>query len=311
MAFDAQSLPSPSGATLNLYVQPAAVPPRAIVQIHHGLAEHAARYARFAAHLSARGFHVAAHDHRGHGGTTADDAPRSVFAAKNGWRKVIDDACAVEDHLKAQFPGLPHIVFGHSMGGVIAMNHAMARKGALAGLAIWNANLALGGRTNLMRTVLNLEGLFKKRNAPSTWMEALTFKGWGKQIKGARTPFDWLSHLPEEVDAYINDPDCGWAASRSLWYDLIELTGRGESETDLRAMRTDLAIHLAGGGEDPATDKGEALKVLAKRLYHARFTDVTMRFDSKGRHETLNDEGYEQAMVDFGDWADRVAAQQG
>ena len=55
-----------------------------VVQINHGLAEHAARYARFADFLAARGFHVYAHDHRGHGATKAPDAPLGRFA-DDGW----------------------------------------------------------------------------------------------------------------------------------------------------------------------------------------------------------------------------------
>ncbi len=144
MAFVAETFESPTGASLRLHVQEADGQPLGVVQIHHGLAEHSARYARFAAYLAGRGFHVAAHDHRGHGETTAEDAPRGVFGAPKGWSKVVEDALAVEDHLKARFPGLPHIVFGHSMGGVVAMNHAMERKGELSGLAVWNSNLALG-----------------------------------------------------------------------------------------------------------------------------------------------------------------------
>ncbi len=311
MAFVAETFESPSGASLRLHVQEAEGQPLGVIQVHHGLAEHSARYARFAAYLAGRGFHVAAHDHRGHGQTTAEDAPRGVFGAPKGWNKVIEDALAVEDHLKARFPGLPLIVFGHSMGGVVAMNHAMERKGEISGLAVWNSNLAIGGRAGLMRAVLNIESLFKKPQSASTWLEGLTFKAWGKQVKGHRTDFDWLSRIPEEVDAYINDPECGWPASISLWRDLIEGTELGESENRLRAMRTDLAIHLAAGGEDPATDKGQAAKVLASRLYNARFSDVTMRRDPQARHETLNDIGYETAQSDFADWAERVARQQG
>ena len=71
MPFDIEtSHASPSGATLNLYVTQAKAPARGVIQINHGLAEHAARYARFAETMAALGFHVYAHDHRGHGATT-------------------------------------------------------------------------------------------------------------------------------------------------------------------------------------------------------------------------------------------------
>lgn len=310
MSFTDETLDSPSGAALRVRTA-ASGEVKGVVQIHHGLSEHGARYARFAEFLTSRGIAVIDHDHRGHGWTTAPDAPDGVFAAKRGAGKVIDDALAVEDHARKAWPDRPLIVFGHSMGGVVAMNHAMARKGELAGLAVWNANLALGSRAGLMRAVLGLEGLFKKKTDPATWLDALTFKAWGKQVKGGKTRYDWLSRIPEEVKAYVDDPKCGQPASFSLWSDLIELTEQGEDEHRLRTVRTDLPIHLAAGGDDPATDKGKAMKTLSARLYNARFTYVTMRFDPAGRHETLNDLGYEAAMADFADWAERVFAQAG
>ena len=72
---DERTVASPTGASLHLYTRLADRPARAVVQINHGLAEHAARYARFADFLAERGFHTYAHDHRGHGFTTAPDAP--------------------------------------------------------------------------------------------------------------------------------------------------------------------------------------------------------------------------------------------
>lgn len=306
MSFTGETLNSPTGARLRLRVSAPDGDVRGVVQIHHGLSEHSARYGRFADYLASRGFAAGAHDHRGHGETTAPDAKPGYFAPSKGWDTVVEDALAVEDALRTRFPGKPVIVFGHSMGGVVAMTHAMARSGEIDGLAVWNANMALGGRAGLMRAVLGIETLFKKADAPSTWMDALAFKAWGKQIKSARTGFDWLSRIREEVDRYVNDPLCGQPATIQLWRDLIDGAERGADEHRLRAMRKDLPIHMAAGGDDPATDKGQAMKTLAARLYNARFTDATMRFDPKGRHETLNDIGYEQAMNDFADWAERA-----
>lgn len=306
MSFTAQTLKSPSGASLRLRVRKPEGEVRGVVQIHHGLSEHSARYARFADYLAERGFAAVAHDHRGHGETTAPNAKPGYFAPAKGWDAVVADALAVEDALRERFPGAPVIVFGHSMGGVVAMTHAMARKGEIDGLAVWNSNMALGGRASLMRAVLSVETLFKRPDAPSTWMDALAFKAWGKSVRNARTDFDWLSRIPHEVDLYVEDPLCGQAATIQLWRDLIDGAERGADEALLRTMRKDLPIHMAAGGDDPATDKGAAMKTLAARLYNARFTDATMRFDPKARHETLNDEGYEAAMSDFADWAERV-----
>ena len=54
MPFDIEtSHASTSGATLHLYVTKAKGSPRGVIQINHGLAERAARYARFAETMAA------------------------------------------------------------------------------------------------------------------------------------------------------------------------------------------------------------------------------------------------------------------
>ena len=98
------TLPSPTGASLRLYHEPATAAPRGIVQINHGLAEHAARYARFSKALSAAGYHVYAHDHRGHGFTKPRMRRRGRFAEKDGNQRVLDDVLAVRRHAAAAHP---------------------------------------------------------------------------------------------------------------------------------------------------------------------------------------------------------------
>ncbi|PWE18109.1 alpha/beta hydrolase [Marinicauda salina] len=310
-AFEPELLESSTGARLAVRIREAADPARGIVMVHHGMAEHGGRYARFADFLSERGFHVSAHDHRGHGRTEADDAERGVFAARNGWDKVIEDAVFLQHHLQERFPDLPLIVFGHSMGGVTGFNHAMTTHAEIAGAAVWNANMAIGGLKGVMRLILAAESLTQKTTEPDSWLRAITFNSWGKQVEKGGMREAWLSRIPEEVQAYHDDPDTGWAASISMWRDLLTGVERAESHDRLAMMRKDLPIHLAAGGADPSTMNGKAMKTFASRLYNARFTNVTMRFDPQGRHETLNDIGREQAMADFADWAGRVCAQAG
>ena len=65
-------------------------PPKAVVQIAHGMAEHSARYARLAEALTAAGYAVYANDHRGHG-DTASKADHGYFADHDGWDSVVAD----------------------------------------------------------------------------------------------------------------------------------------------------------------------------------------------------------------------------
>lgn len=298
-----QDFTSPTGAVLALYETPPAAPVKGILHINHGLAEHAARYAPFAEYLAGRGYHVAAQDHRGHGFTAAKDGGTRLFAKRGGWKKVTEDTAAVNAHLRAQHPGKPVFVLGHSMGGTVAMNHVMRHPDTVAGAAIWNANFVSGGLAGVMKLVLFFNGL-GGASKPAGTIDALTFKAWDKKFKDDRPQFGWLSRDLSVVDAYVADPLCGWPASVSLWRDFLKGMEFASSDANFASVRKDLPFHLIGGADDPATEGGQATRQMAERLGKAGFTDVSVEVLDGFRHETLNEIGAEAEMARFADWLD-------
>jgi alpha-beta hydrolase superfamily lysophospholipase len=304
MPFDIRtSLASPTGAALNLYVSQAKLTPRGVIQINHGLAEHAARYGRFAEVMAALGFHVYAHDHRGHGGTTAPDAPARMFARTEGAAKVIADVAAVHDRIAADHPGLPVIAFGHSMGGLIALNFVLRHSARVAAAAIWNANFSAGLPGNAARAVLAWERFRLGSDVPSRLLPKLTFGAWAKQIADRRTEFDWLSRDPAEVDKYVADPLCGWDASVSMWTDLFRLVFFGADDRNFAGVRRDMPLSHVGGEMDPATEGGKAVRQLAERMKGVGFSNVTTRVYAETRHESLNELNRNVITEDFAAWA--------
>jgi alpha-beta hydrolase superfamily lysophospholipase len=295
-----------AGASLACHHQPAEGPARAILMISHGLAEHSRRYISFAEAMAARGYHVYAHDHRGHGESEAADAPLGRFARRNGIGHVVGDIAAVRDYATARHPGLPVILLGHSMGGLIALNAAEDLTGRFAALAVWNSNFAVGLSGRAAQAILLAERALKGSDVPSDMLPRLTFAAWGKSIPDHRTTFDWLSRDPAEVDAYIADPLCGFDASVSLWLDLFALTFRGIKKEQLDRLPKDMPIHLVGGDQDPATNKGKAVLWLSKRLKGMSFSRISTVIYQDMRHETLNEIGAETAVADFANWCDEA-----
>lgn len=303
MFLNETSLSSPTGATLALRHQPADGPAQGILQICHGLAEHSGRYRQFAEFMAAQGFAVYAHDHRGHGLTKAPDAVLGRFAEKEGVAKVLADVKAVTDHALAQHPGLPVILFGHSMGGLIALNTAVDYPRTYAGVAIWNSNFAVGGMGRLAQVVLKTERALKGSDVPSLILPKLTFETWGRAMPDHKSQADWLSRDRSEVEAYEADPLCGFDVSISLWLDVFALTFRGTENERLARLPKALPFHLVGGGQDPATEGGKAMSWLSKRLVERGFSGVHKRIYPEMRHETLNEFGREAAMEEFSGWA--------
>ncbi|WP_315923921.1 alpha/beta hydrolase [Mesorhizobium sp. SP-1A] len=309
MSFDDQRIcRSPTGAALNLYSRKADGAARAIVQINHGLAEHAARYARFADFLAAHGFHTYAHDHRGHGRTKAPDAPAGRFSGQGGAATVIADVLAVHDLIAKEHPGLPVILFGHSMGGLIALNFLFDHSDRVEAAAIWNANFSAGLAGRAALAILAWEKFRLGSDVPSRMLPKLTFQAWGKAVPGRRTPFDWLSRDTAEVEKYISDPLCGWDASVSMWRDIFALIFRGADDASFAHVRRDLPVLLVGGEKDPATNGGRAVSQLAGRMRRMGFSNLVSKVYAGTRHESLNEVNRNAVMEDFAAWADNALA---
>ncbi|MBW6422751.1 alpha/beta hydrolase [Rhizobium sp. XQZ8] len=301
---ETRRLQSPTGANIAFHHVPATGSPRGILLISHGLAEHSRRYKGFAEAMAISGFNTYAFDHRGHGQTTAPDAPIGRFARRDGARLVLQDVKAMRDMAAAAHPGLPVVLFGHSMGGLIALNAAVDYPESFDALAVWNSNFHPGPAGRAAQGILLIERALKGSDVPSGLLPKLTFSAWGKSIPGHRTEFEWLSHDREIVDAYIDDPLCGFGASVSLWLDLFELTFRAPKLID--RLRKDMPIHLIGGAEDPATNGGREILWLSEHFKKIGFTKVTTKIWPGTRHETLNDTVRARASAEFAAWASHV-----
>lgn len=297
-----RTLLSPTGATLGWRHWPISEAPQGILLISHGLAEHSGRYARFAEAMARHGFHVYAYDHRGHGESRASDALPGQFARHGGVGKVIADLGTVREMAVANHPGLPVVLFGHSMGGLIALNAAETDPELYDALAVWNSNFRPGLAGRGAQAILAIERMLKGSDVPSPLLSKLTFGAWSKAIADRKTDFDWLSRDASEVATYIADPRCGFDASVSLWMDVFEFAFAGARPDRLARLPAKLPVHLVGGSADPSTVNGDAIRWLGQRMRGRGMADVTVTIYPGMRHETLNEIGRETATEDFAAW---------
>ncbi len=299
-----ERLESPSGATLAYRHEAARSEPRGVLMILHGLVDHAGRYRHFADFMASHGFQVYAHDHRGHGRTRSADAPVGRFAPKDGLYKVVEDVIAMRDLIAKRHPGLPVILFGHSMGGLIALNTAVSHPDRFDALSIWNSNFNTGVMGRLAQAVLRIEKMLKGSDVPSAVLPQATFRIWNARMPETRTTADWLSHDKAAVDAYVGDPLCQFEASVSLWQDVFEMSYRGPKL--MERLPKQLPVLLVSGDEDAATNNGREIHWLAERFRNAGFSDVENTIYKGMRHETLNEIGWEKPAADFAAWAARA-----
>ncbi len=219
----------------------------AVIQILHGLGEHADRYDRFASAANERGYAVVSHNHRGHGALAER---RGSFGLKSGFSLLESDAVSVREEIDRRFAGKPVILLGHSMGSFLAQYYALHHGAGLRGMILsgsgWPSRLSLVPGYALAWVTSKSIG----RNKPSPFLDKLGFDSLNKQFEPARTPFDWLSRDEAEVDRYVADPLCGGPYTSGLWVDFLGGLLSISSDRALNRIPAELPILIAGGAHD-------------------------------------------------------------
>jgi alpha-beta hydrolase superfamily lysophospholipase len=282
---------------------------RGVVHVVHGMAEHSARYARLAVSLTARGLAVRGHDHRGHGKTVKSEADVGHFGDGVGWGRVVDDLIELVRAARSEHPGLPLVVFGHSMGSFM-VQQVLYSAGDLVDLAVLSGTngkpdpLASAGRG-----VARLERLRLGGRGKSALLRTVSFDTWNKAFAPNRTAFDWLSRDPAEVDVYVEDPRCGFDCTTDLWVELLDALGELARPDNQARIRKDLPVYVFCGAEDPVGRKTKGVLQLLQAYGRAGLTDVTHRFYEGARHEMLNETNRGEVTADLVKWIDtRLAA---
>jgi alpha-beta hydrolase superfamily lysophospholipase len=275
---------------------------RAVVLIAHGMAEHAARYERFAGKLCDAGFAVYANDHRGHGQTAGALENVGYFADKDGWGLVTDDLGRLMGLALDENPGRPVFLFGHSMGSILVRDFVFDHGAEVKGVIFSGTVGDPGFMGKIGLAVAKLIARFKGRRHPSPLLTKLSFGEFNKPFKPNRTEFDWLSRDEAEVDKYVADPFCGAVFSAGFWVDFLRALNGLLDPKRVDQIPKDLPVLLFSGEQDPCGANTKGVKQVRDFYLEAGLTDVTCKFYEGGRHEMLNEVNREEVYADVIAW---------
>lgn len=294
----------PDGTVLHVHRWLPQGTPRALVQISHGMVEHGGRYAHLAERLAAEGYAVYVSDHRGHGRTAPGPDELGHLADENGFADAVDDLVALTDHLRAEHPGVPVVLLGHSFGSFLARAYATRYGDRLSGLIISGTAGDPGLLGTLGLRLARLECRVRGPRARSALMEAVVLGPYNRAFRPNRTDFDWLSRDEAQVDAFVADELCGFRASAGFYRDL--LTGViWVSEPSTAAMTpAGLPVHVVSGELDPVGGAEGAAEVAAL-LRDAGVRDVTLSIWPGARHEVFHETNRDQVEDEIVAWLDQ------
>ena len=271
--------------------------PKAILQIVHGMAEHATRYADFAEYLAKNGILVAAHDHIGHGRSSVPEN-WGYFGAKEGWITMIYD---VEEHRKlidSKYPGIPHFVLGHSMGSFVTRIYLSEFGRDISG-AIIMGTAAKNAAARMGASMVQMIRKVKGDKYLSPMITSLVFGGYLDRIPDHKSAYDWLTRDEEVVRKYDEDPACGFTFTAAGYADLFSLLRYMDSNACYEKTVTSIPVFVVGGEEDPVGAYGAGPKSYYEKLRSLGCEKASLKIYPGMRNEILNEIGKEEVYEDM------------
>lgn len=259
---------------------------RGIFHLVHGMTEYMGRYAPLFESLASAGYLCCGFDNLGHG-NTAREEDLGFIASKNGWKYMVDDVRLFADSVKAEYPSLPYILMGHSMGSFItriavAKYNDLADKYICCGTAGKNPAAAAG------LLLCSIMKAFRGERAVSPFLENMAFGAYNKRFQGD-TKYEWLTKDREIIEKYAADKFCTFHFCVSAMHDLITLIKVCNSKKCFTDTKPDLPILLIAGDMDPVGNYGKGIKQVYHNFKAAGKGNVTMFLYENCRHEIHND----------------------
>lgn len=306
------SLTASDGADVACYHWPCDAPlvqTKAVVQIAHGMGEHAARYDAVAQHLSQAGFAVYANDHRGHGVTGQANLG---YMGGDGWNRVLADAYELNRLIEDTYPELPRVLLGHSMGSMMSQQY-ITRYGHSIDLLVLSGSPGFKAKSAgfLSSTIAKFEKWRLGAGQSSDLLQRLLFGDANKPFAADdATGFEWLSRDAAQVQLYLDDEACGFVLSTGSLVDLFAGSKTTTQPEVLAKIPQDLPIYVFSGTQDPVHGEQKDIQRMLQAFYDQGLSAVTVKWYPGGRHEMFNETNREEVLADLVGWLEQQLAKQ-
>lgn len=280
--------------------------PKGVIQIVHGMSEYVERYDHFARYLVSQGFVVCGEDHIGHGDTAQSPAEYGCMPVDGGKDILIEDVHHLRVVVSGCYPGVPYVIYGHSMGSFITRAYLARHGEGLAGAVLSGTGNVPAAMSKMGRGLARFLAKTRGENYRSKLIDNMGAGAYGKQIEDARTPLDWLSTDESVVDAYIADPKCGFMFSVGGYATLLDLTAEVVTPECAGRVPKNLPVLFVAGDGDPVGDMGKGVRAAAQLMRDAGVVAVDEIIYEGMRHEIHNEKGRDRVYADVAAWLERM-----
>ncbi len=284
------------------------VPFKGVVQISHGVGEHAGRYRPIASLLQEQGYVVYANDHRVHGRSAKSKALMGFYDGENYFDDAIEDMRELTLLIKKELPDKKIILFGHSMGALLSRKYVIEYGDDLQALILSGTGGFLKGLGDIGLFSAKVIRTFRGRTKTNDLLKSVFFSEFNKKFKPNRTNVDWISSDEHQVDLFEADPYRIEDFSLSIFLDILKGSKEINKQTTFNATPKKLPIFIFSGDRDPVGEMGKGIKRVVKQYEKAGINDLTFKLYKGGRHEMLNEVNKEEVEQDVINWLNEKIA---
>ena len=275
--------------------------PRAVVQIVHGMIDHTGRYLGLIEALNGAGIAVFSCDHLGHGRTAQNEEEFGYFGGKGSREFVVSDLHTLTGIAKQDYPGIPFILLGHSMGSFLVRMYATRFGSELDGLII----LGTGGPSPILplgKLCVNLSILFHGEKYRSKLIAGMAFSGYNSKYEKGAPDDAWITRDESILKERRQDPYGQFIFTASGYRELFCMTGEVNAADWAGKLNKDLPILVMSGDMDPVGGWGKGVETVVEMLKEAEIKDLTVKLYPGARHELHSETCRDEFFSDLIGW---------
>lgn len=271
--------------------------PVAILQMVHGMCEHKERFLSFMQNMAERGFITVMHDNRGHGASIrrSEDIGYCYDSMEKGY---IEDIYRVTKNIRKAYPGLPLILYGHSMGSLGARAYLRNHDDAIDGLIVsgcpaYNDWVPVGKL--IVKTLARFRGIRYR----SPYIQKLVVGRFERRFRKEKRKNAWLAADESVAERFEADPLCAFTYTLNGILTLLNLESITYKEAGYQMKNPDLPVLFLSGKDDPCYVNEHRWNQAVKRMRDMGYHELTeIRYDGM-RHEIHNEKGKNQVFEDI------------
>ncbi len=285
---------------------PAEGKPKAIIQLAHGMCEYVMRYEGWARRFVEQGYVFCGNDHLGHGQSAPDKKELGYTAKRGGADAMVEDLHTMSNLVRERFPGVPLVLYGHSMGSFAARVYLGRYGEELAG-ALISGTAGPNNPTGLGLRLVKMLGATRGWHHRSTFLTAMAFGAYNKHFKKEKDTFSWLTRDGEVRALYAKDPYCLFLFTVAGFETLFSLLGSVSHKKWVDGVPKSLPVLLFAGDMDPVGGYGKGVQKIYERMIEVG-CNASIKLYPEGRHEMHNELNRDEVFCDLIAYLEEILA---